>query len=469
MKNLNKIAVVLLMLSLFSCEDILNTEPNDRLTNETALSDYDGVVATLLGGYDRLRNTNSYYRRDFVVIAETLADNLKQTINNSSRLNGISGNAPYAHFFIWVQAYRVINSANFVISAIDNITDATQSQLDQVHAEALFLRALAHFDLVRVYARNPNFSVGEPLGIPIVTEIVSPTESFPERNTIDEVYAQIIADLNQAAGLVNTSISFPNRASASAIQALLARVHLYAGNWEEAITASTKVIDNVGFDIEKTDYKKIFSNQSETIFGISFLGDESPGLNGSLEGVLYVDPESGIGYGDFVARQDILNLYGPDDIRAALFTHTSKSGEEVDYVGKFIGYGGSFGLDHIPLIRLSEMYLTRAEALAELGTNLAGAISDLNYIRNRAGLPNTTASSQADVIDAVLQERRLELAFEGHRIFDLKRKGMDIPKGMSGVDCQGECSIPYTDFRVIANIPIAETDVNSNLKQNPGY
>lgn len=480
MKKIYLIATSLLIV-FSSCDDLLDTEPNDRLTNEVALADFEGALATLLGGYDRLRNYvdtdngtpdlelgNLYYRRDFIVTAEALADNLKQSINNSARLDGISINLPYAHFTFWAQAYRVISSANFVISTLDNIV-ATPEQLDQLNAEALFLRALAHFDLMRAYARNPNFPVGEPLGVPIMTEVPSPTGSFPERATIDAVYNQIITDLKQASSLINDAPTFPNRASDLAIQALLSRVQLYAGNWQEAIDAASYVIDNAPFDLETIDYTQIFSGQSETIFGISFLVDENPGQNGSLEGILFIDEELGVGYGDFVVRNDLLNLHEPGDIRASLYTSTTKSGEDVTYSGKYRGYGGAFGLDHIPLIRLSEMYLTRAEAKAELGNDLNGAIQDLDRIRNRAGLANTTATTASEIIEATLLERRIELAFEGHRFFDLKRKGMDIPKGTSVTDCQTDCLISYTDFRVVANIPVSETDVNDNLQQNPGY
>ncbi len=468
---MKKILTLTLFMSLLaiSCDDLLDTETNSAISNENALNDYEGLVSTLLGGYDRLRNNNVYYRRDFMVIADALADNLKQPADNTSRLLGVSDNVPYSHFNIWAQAYQVINSANFVLEAVGQVAHGDQEELDQLHAEALFLRALAHFDLLRVYARNPNYPVDEPLGVPVITEITSPTTTYPIRDTILEGYDQVIADLNAAAGRINTSLGSPNRANIHAINALLARVHLYAGNWEAAASAATLVIDNIGFDIELSDYTQVFSGASETIFGISFQADENPGLNGSLEGILYVDPEISIGYGDFVAREGLLSSYEAGDIRADLFIATTKGGEAVSYVGKYLGYGGAFGLDHIPLIRLSEMYLTRAEARAEVGTDLAGAITDLNKIRTRAGLTAVTGLSQSDLIDAVLLERRLELAFEGHRVFDLKRRGLDVPKGSAGQDCQDECTIPYEDYRVVANIPITETDANTKLKQNPNY
>ncbi|MFC5047079.1 RagB/SusD family nutrient uptake outer membrane protein [Aquimarina hainanensis] len=456
----------LLMCILIACDDVLETEPNDRVSNERAVSDFESAEATLLGAYDRLRRVD-YYQRDFIVIADGLADNIRQTINNTSRLNGISQNQPYAHFTFWQNAYETINSANFVIEGVDNLPDATEDQKKQLKGEALFLRALAHFDLVRAYARNPNHLVGEPLGIPIIT---NPSDIFalPARNSIDQVYQHIITSLTNAFDLIGVTTGVSNRASKVAVQGLLSRIYLYQKDWENSIIAANYVIQNVGFDIETDDYSSIFSEASETIFGLSYSDIENPGLNGSLQGLFYIDTNTGIGYGDFVVRDDLYSLHETDDIRLNLYVPAIKSGENVNFIGKYLGYQGAFGLDNIPLLRLSEIFLNRAEALAE-NNDLSGAINDLNKIRNRAGLPNESVGSKEEIINAVLKERRIELAFEGHRIFDLKRRGLDISKGILNIDCTQECNISYEDFRVLANIPVSETDVNDNLIQNPGY
>jgi len=452
MKKIIYIFSVITCFSFTSCSDLLDTEPNDLLTNEVVLQDVEGVQGVLNNAYNQLRSVD-YLQRNFIVQAGALADNIKQTINNTSRLNGISNNQPFAHFTFWESAYKVITSANFVISGVNNFdASVAQEDSDQLLAEAHFLRAIAHFDLVRVYARNPNFSNGENLGIPIVTEpVADPSQSFPSRNTSVEVYSQIINDLNTSAGLI-TRNQTASTVSESAIHALLSRVYLYQGDWASAASAASTAIDLVGFDIENNNYTNIFSQASETIFGLNFLPNENPGLNGSLQGLFFVNPSNGIGYGDFVVREDLLKLYGENDVRKNDFIATVKSGENVHFIGKYLGYGGEFGLDQIPLIRLSEVYLNRAEALAE-NDDLSGALSDLNKIRNRAGLSNFTSSIKQEVIDAILLERRLELAFEGHRWFDLKRRGLDIPKGIQNIDCQTECTIPNNNYRILANIP----------------
>ncbi|WP_148639137.1 RagB/SusD family nutrient uptake outer membrane protein [Aquimarina longa] len=469
---INSIIIILIITLFSSCDDLLETEPNDTVSNDVALSDYKGNLAILIGGYNGFRNTN-YYQRDFIVTADALADNIKQTINNTSRLDGIANNRPFNHFNFWSEAYKVIASSNFVISSVDNnvITDASAKDINQLKAEALFLRAFAHFDVLRSYARNPNHVVKEPLGIPIILQPYKTQEAidYPPRETISKSYDQIILDLNTAFSIIekNNTSNTKDRANHITIQALLSRVHLYAGNWRDCITASDYVTNNIDFSIETNNYTNIFSKKSETIFGLSYLSHENPGLNGSLEGLFHIN-EDGIGYGDFVARQNLYESIESGDIRKNLYISGTKVGESVNFIGKYLGYLGEFGLDNIPLIRLSEIILNRAEAKAE-NNDLSGALIDLNTIRNRAGITNITATTKENIIEATLKERRIELAFEGHRIFDLKRKGSDIPKGNTGLDCTSECSIPYTDFRVIANIPISEIDVNNNVKQNPGY
>ena len=130
---------------------------------------------------------------------------------------------------------------------------------------------------------------------------------------------------------------------------------------------------------------------------------------------------------------------------------------------KFNSWQGSFGQDNVPLIRISEMYLIRAEASVKLSApNYTQSRSDINILRAARGLSPTTAND-GTLAAAVQKERRLELCFEGHRFFDLKRLGLDITKEAPSV------TLPYTDFKVVAGIPQTEMDVNKNLVNNPGY
>lgn len=168
-----------------------------------------------------------------------------------------------------------------------------------------------------------------------------------------------------------------------------------------------------------------------------------------------------VGFGDIVVSNNLLAIYETGDVRrSVMVNYTRSDGEQVIQTNKFSGSKGSFGFDNVPLIRVSEMYLNRAEASARAG-NEVQARTDLNVIRNRAGLASIMPTGAA-LIDAILKERRLELAFEGHRFFDLTRLGKNIPK-------ETIAEIPFTDYRILAPLPLTEIDVNKQLVQNPRY
>ena len=170
------------------------------------------------------------------------------------------------------------------------------------------------------------------------------------------------------------------------------------------------------------------------------------------------------GWGDVIPTPDLLSQYLPQDSRFENFISDTKQGQTALFSRKYVGAIGPF-TDNVPLIRLSELYLIRAEARIRQG-KLAEGLSDLNTIRARrfpaAFNSAVTTTDPAEAISAVFAERRLELFFEGHRFFDLKRTGQDIRKGATG-------PIQYSDVRVLAPIPQAQVELNKLLVQNPGY
>lgn len=473
MKKILKALLVLPFLMFGACDDILDTEPDNLISDESALSDLAGAVAVLNGAYDRLQNIN-YYGRDLVVIPELLADNMRIAIQNTNRLVPESVNQERAHMVNWNICYDLINRVNNIIVRIDNIADATQAQKNQIKGESLFLRALGHFDLVRVYGRNPRFlqanQDGDPvvntLGVPVRLQPFSQLDasSYPARNTVVEVYQRIVTDLTDAIALLDNSRA-PFYASKVAAKALLARVHLYQGNWAQAATLANEAITESGLTLaSQANYAQIFSNVTasnpEAIFSITFVQGESLGVNNALS-AFYVTA------GDAVLREDMIDQFENDDVRGDLLQTVVKGPETVTKTLKFNSYGGQQGIDNIPVIRLSELYLIRAEANFENNSSIgASPLADINAIHTRAGLP---ALAGPVTIDDILQERRLELAFEGHRFFDLVRRGLDVTKGTPGVDCTSECSIPNGNYRIVAAIAQAELDANQNLRQNPQY
>lgn len=472
MKTKINILLAAILIVSTSCNDWLETTPEQSLSDDLAFSTPQTARAVLLGGYTGLY-AQAYYGRDMIIAPELLSDNIKIALSNSGRLSAESTNDERAHIGdagFWTACYAVINRVNLVLANIDGVAGMSDAEKEQLKGEAYFLRALVYFDLTRTYGRNPNFLIDNfDLGVPLLLQPFDglDEDAFPARATIDQVYDQIKADLNEAMDLLDNSKA-PFYASQVAAKALLARVHLYLQEWQDAVDMSTEAITESGLSLETDDYLNIFTDDTEAIFSIRITINESLGNNNSIA-VLYVETPEGVGYGDAVVRQNFLDALEPGDTRADLLEAANHNGEAVTYNLKFNSYGGSVGEDNIPVIRLSELYLIRAEAYAELGgaANELAAQNDLNAIRDRANLPDIN-STGATLIQDILDERRVELAFEGHRFFDLKRRGLDIPKGNPVDDCV-ICTIQYEDYRVVAAIAQAELDVNPNLVNNPGY
>jgi hypothetical protein len=460
----------LLVFASSACDSLLDTEPAQSVSEEDAIKDLVGVEAVLNGTYDRLQ-TAAYYGGNFMIVSEVLADNMKVAVQNSNRFVTEWTNRPFAHFGFHNTAYDIINRTNTVLKALPNV-GGDQDKIDQYTGEALFIRALAHFDLLRSLSRNPNHLVdGFDLGIVIRTEPFSGVldeDAFPSRSTITDVYTQIKKDLNDAIAILDPSTNqradFPFKVSQVAAQALLSRVHLYEGNYSEAVTAATDAINNSPVGLtgpSAADHLTAFSEGAESLLEIQFTDAETRGLT-SLAGMYRDD----IGYGDIVPTDELLGQFEAGDVRLDILdAPTARGSETVRYSQKYAGYDGTaLGTDNVIVIRLAEVYLNRAEAYAKQDTpNEPAALADLNLIRQQRGLAPLVGLTGQALIDAILKERRLELAFEGHRAYDLKRNGMGFPKPDEGI------TIPYDDYRIVAPYYEQELDANPNIVQNPGY
>ncbi len=465
-KQLKNISLAMLALVATSCSDLLTTEPKQSISPEVALKDITGVRALLISVYDRLQ-PNTYYGARMMIAPEIMADNVRLTNTNSNRYFNERVNAPSAHMQQFWANYAAINEANFIIQGIGG-SNTTEAEKASIKAEALFLRALLYFDMARVFCYEPTKVVGDAnLGMILRTE---PTDDvtkadFKSRSTIQETYQLIEKDLKEAIAL------FPAtgnrlRANKAAANALLARVYLYWEKYADAITYATAALDapnGATFVTGENDVSAFTSAPNpESLFEINYVqATESLGVNESMHS-LTTNLTTG-NWADVVPTNELLGLYEANDIRRtqAMFSGT-KGGESVVFSRKFPGARGPF-TDNIPVIRLSEVLLIRAEAYAATGKEDL-ALADLNRIRTRAGATAVAATVKgADLIDAIMKERRLELYLEGHRFFDLKRRGQTITKAsLSAV-------VPYDDFRILAPLPVAQVQLNKNLKQNRGY
>jgi len=472
MKRINILPVLFAIAILFaSCEDFLEKVPQQNLTTESAIAKYADAQVAVNGVYDALQSSN-YYGRNFVVIGDVAADNVKISTSGSGRFlseynySVVASNGDITSF--WNIAYDAIDRANNVLAKIDGLSDGTEAQKNQLKGEALFLRALVHFDLVRFFAQPYNCDdasvaenangAGGHLGVPImlVSEI-----SEPARNTVAEVYAQVIIDLTDAANLMTIAPASAGYASKWGAKALLARVYYYMNDWTNAATFATEVINSGSYSlVSNTEYiaSWVLEFTSESIFSVIQTSTDYRSTNAL--GYIYLES----GYGDALPMTDIMDLYESTDVRTGWFYVADDGGT---YVKKYPGHDGTDGLDNTPVLRLSDLYLMRAYAYANGAGTDNQAIIDLDIIRMRAD-PSVAATVAAgeDLRNAILLERRKELAFEGHRKYDLVNAKKDIRR----TDCTlVTCDTPYPDFRFAYPIPQREMDVNDNMVQNKGY
>lgn len=485
------------------CKKALEIEPSQAIDAETALSSRDNVNAAITGVYSRLKSAR-LYGRDLIAFPEALSDNGVAT-NKSGRLVGEAANNFGAHFsnFLWQFSYFGINEINLLLETVPSVSDATPADRNNWEGQLFFLRALFHFNLARVYAYIPGAVVAaqDRGGIPILLTGVKTTEAaqlvLPSREPIDKVYTQIVSDFEAA----NSRLTFSSSADVSiankaAAQAMLSRVNLYRKNYGETkrwadsciALAGSKLANAAGY---VNQWRQ--ATHSETLFQIRYgINSENIGVNESLQTsfttLSAVGSTTTGGFGDLVPSISVLNDLGitltggntlqnwtasnhtiasrSADVRNQLYEPgTAGRGARRVETTKFIGKNGSINLDNVPVIRIAEVYLNRAEARATPGSpvfNEAAALADLNTIATNRGL-TAFAVTGSPLYEEIIRQRRIEFAFEGHRFFDLKRLGRNINKGPHYND------VAFTDARILAPLPQREVDANPNLKQNFGY
>jgi len=443
----------------------LALEPHDGVSDDAYFQSVSDFEAAVVGVYNELQGS-AWYGRNLHLMGDIMGNDVKQTgsANRYQEFADFEGQVVTGHDYetsLWTNIYQGINSLNMLINAEFEPPSGVAATFTQVKGEAYALRALAYFDLVKMYAQHYTFSSGgaHP-GVPLVLE--SDVTNLPARSTVGEVYAQIISDFNTGIGMMGSPRNGAYFMTKDAAQALLSRVYLYMGDYSNAASMADAVINSGRYSLVKgAAYVNQFATgaSSEAIFEIINNDTDNPGSD-SLGGMYRAS-----GYGDYLPAKDLLNLIDPADIRWEMYlTDSNLTGIYGDHrVNK---WPTTTNTDNIPVIRLSELYLTRAEARARLGQN-AAAQADLNLIRQR-GLetaPDVTLTGQ-DLIDEILIERRIELANEGHSIHDLMRN----KRGVNRVDYTGDvATMSYPCNFCILPIPQPETDVNPNMTQNVGY
>lgn len=462
--------ITLIVLGLFlitNCDGLLDTQPSDAVDPEIAQENIDGIEAILTSVYNRLQSPWRF-GREITLGPDVLADNTDQHPVTSGRYDGMAVNSQGSHITFWNTAYLTINEANFVIEGSGEVEDVPQETRDRLRGEAIFQRGHAYFDLARTYGYEPNREVNG-----FTESAIIRTEPTRDLNNADlrarsintEVYSQAVADLEEAADLLSANDRGVYYANYAGSNALLARVHLYLENWQDAIDYADIALDATGAELVDSEADFIDNPfdeipNPESVYELSIDPvEEALFSNDSLCG--YTNPRH---WHDVTPSQNLLDIFDANDWRNHLFGVVEDDSHPSPFNTYTMKWDCTHGTtdDNIPLIRLPELYLIKAEAYAELN-QLPQALDALETLQTARGLNPFVSADQDEIIEEIMVERQRELNFEGHRFYDLKRRTMDIPKQ------QGATTVPYDDFRILSELPTSEVDNNPDLNQNPGY
>lgn len=464
-KQFKRISIVCTLLIVFmaACDGLLDTEPTTAVSSDQIVTSPSGMEAVLTSAYDRLRSDN-LYRYWIMAAPEVLADNSQLHPINSGRFGTQADNSHGEHFTtgVWSTAYRMINEANVIIDGVDK-TEISEEHRDQLMGEALFLRGIGYQELLRVYSYEPNHPKINDWDKGVIMR-VEPTlderkADLKSRGTVIEGYERIESDYLDALSLLDgndrDNVYF---AGVGAVHAGLARLYLYWERWDEALTHAEKAVNlGKGTLVDYANYDNAFDElpNPESILELPF--DTPHGSSRSLNAITHPSP----GWFDTLPSDELLALYDSTDLRNDLFkVHTDGH----PYILKYTGIVGP-NTDHLPVFRVPEMILIQAEAHYELNDETE-AMKALEKLRANRGLQAyNTAPSGVALLDEIFDERRRELAFEGHRWFDLKRRAMDVPKPQVNLNPP----VPFDDIRILAPLSTTQVENNDKLEQNPGY
>ena len=493
---MKKIAFIILSsVMMNSCTD-MNLIPESNLSPENFFKSEEDATAAVYGTYSVFTD-NDIYNQFWEVLQSQGTDDCEwsggRTTTNLDK-NALDkfeydGNTNLV-YSVWIKHYVAVNRSNF---AIENISNMGSEQIrDDVRkrliGEAKFLRALAYFNLVRIYG-----------GVPLVLKQTTSLDGLEvPRNTVDECYEQIISDLQEAKSVLPAIGQLPEgylgRATKGSASAMLAKVYLTREDYQNVVKETSEVMqmgyklwknyaDN--FDVEK-------ENGQESIFEIQYKRN-TPGVSGSNYNGYYRPPfvniNGWVGYGDDPVTRNHYECYEEGDLRrdvnVRLYTkeeypNMSSNYEFPCYVNKFqdtspLAVRSQGGENNYPILRYSDVYLMRAEALNAINTSDAEAYECLNVIRRRAfGLNMNEASaidiklglSKEDFLDIILLERRKEFAFEGQRRFDLVRTHKLKEAMMAQNPTIGAV---VEEKHYLLPIPVTELDANKLLEQTLGW
>ncbi|MFO7828572.1 MAG: RagB/SusD family nutrient uptake outer membrane protein [Bacteroidales bacterium] len=457
------IFTVALIGSFTSCtEDDLDPTLAQAKSVETSINTQEDLEGLLRGAFNRM-TSSTYYGRDVIIFGEVRSDNCYANGNSGRFLTAAAmdlGSDQAYPTDTWTQIYATIAIANILIENENAEIEGEQDEINHVIGQAYAVRALAHFDLLRIYGQQHVTGGDQTLGIPYVKEFKGDDLS-PARNSVAEVESFIYDDLTKAKSLMSESLNGSKEfVTTYAVSALESRFALYFGDWGRVIDAAEDVIGGPFSIVPASDYAASFylDEPVNSIFELAFSSTDNANINGLSQ--IY----RGAAYGDVRALDDLLTIFDAGDVRAAadMIGYDPDAPSYLTNLGKFPSPDYS---DNVQIIRYEEVLLNYAEALWRAGqTGVTGsALATLNLIPAERGALAYGAINE----DNILQERRRELCFEGFRFDDLARTGRDIP--LVDATSQAHEGPAYGTYNYAFPIPKAEMNANANMVQNFNY
>lgn len=481
--------------------------PADGVDVDAAVSTVSSLTSVRAGLYAAVKGNSSlvdYYGRNIFFYGDIRGEDVQYNWVDGSGRGSFYYYMTYTTadnfsntYSVWQSPFIVMARANRIIQAVDNgmITDAEGSEatLQQYKAEAKVLRAMALFDLTRMYGRPYTEDGGASLGAPIMYDVVEdPGANKPARSTVAECYDSIRTDLTTAinSGALATGVT-PGYINQWAAEALLVRVYLTMGNWTDALATARDIIENSPYTLWTTGeyanawYESDGAHNDEIMFELTIIDTTD---NTDREGVAYCYADkygTPAGYGDVMVTKSFSDMLAsdPEDVRNDVLlkpggdpSNYTRFGDDFCDHGVFINKMPGGTTANVPVLRLSEVYLSAAEAAYNLGDASTAAQYLNDIITNRTTDPTKTVTAADITLDRIYIERRKELVGEGQRYFDVMRRGETVTRYTDASD-RGWHDVLNEDARTFNRdskkalplIPTSEIDANPNMQQNPAY
>ncbi len=475
----NKILIIVAAFFAFSsCKKLLEVQETDLIAGSTALKTVTYVEQAVIGAYAAM-GIEMDILLNAVFADEVAKAEFYNAVTTHEWQYGPADVGLRDNYTAINPLYTIVNRANVVLAALPN-ADSTKAgdnvKKERLRGEALFQRAWGHFQLFRYYSGNYD---ANGLGMPYMeSSTIVPTP----RIKMGEYFQKINADLAAAKNLVPSTLTDVNRANKIAVAGLQARVALYMRDWANAEAFATEYITAIPLS-PRASFTGIWTdaNTNEVAFRLPRTATIGGRIGSLFRATSASATGGGIGLVTWKPSEKLWSSYDQtNDIRFSAYFKDepilAAAGRPSRLVAKYAGTGyatASENVNNAKVLRTGEMYLIRAEARAEQNrfSGANSAESDINTLRAARinGYTPVTFASAAAAIDAIMLERFKELAYEGHRFFDLKRRNLPVSRLAADAPSSAGTTLPAGNFRFVLPIPLPEITANPMMEQNPGY